>query len=293
MLLPNFEFHDTADLDDACRIMAQFGLSAKPIAGGTDLMVNMKRKIISPKHVVSLARIDALKGVEKINGRYRIGACMTVAELADSAALEKDLSALVQGARNLGTPLIRNLATVGGNLGSARPAADLPPSLMAYGAELLLKSASDERTIPLGKFFTGPGLTELKPDEILCEIRVDAPPAGAGAGYLNIGVRKAQDCNLVNVASFISLDADGKTIASARIILGCVGPTHLRAPTAEKRLVGEKADEALFEKAGEAACGDCSPIDDFRGSAAYKRAMVGVLTRRTLSMALNEARKDH
>ena len=290
MLLPHFEFHEPPTIDDACRLMAQLGTKAKLIAGGTDLMVNMKRHIVAPEHVVSLARIDALKQCRQENGCCRIGACVTVAELAEAESIKQSLGALCQGAKSLGTPLVRNLATIGGNLGSARPAADLPPSLMAYGAEVILKSVSTERTVSMDRFFVGPGLTENKPDEVLCEIRVDIPPPGSGAGYINLGIRKAQDCNLVNVAAFLALDADGKTIDAARIVMGCVGPTHLRAPTAEKMLIGGKADEALFRKAAEAAMGDCHPIDDFRGPAAYKQAMVGVLTRRTLAMALKEAR---
>jgi len=289
MLLPKFDFHDPATLEEACRLMARFGATAKPLAGGTDLLVNMKRKLLSPAHLVSLSRIETLKQTRKANGCYTLGACLTVAELAESESISKDLAALVQGAKNLGTPLIRNLATIGGNLGSARPAADLVPPLMAYDARVILKSTAGERTVPLDGFFLGPGLTGMRPDEILCGIAVDIPGQGTGAGYLNLGVRKAQDCNLVNVAAFLSLEEDRKTIRSARVVMGCVGPTPLRAPSAEKMLIGNKACQELFAEAGRAACTDGRPIDDFRGPAAYKRDMIGVLTRRTLSMALDEA----
>jgi carbon-monoxide dehydrogenase medium subunit len=290
MLLPRFDFHEPTTIEEACGLMAQFGTKARLLAGGTDLLVNMKQKVVSPEHVVSLSRLDTLKKIRKANGCYTIGACLTVAELVESEPIQKDLIALVQGAKNLGTPLIRNLATIGGNLGSARPAADLPPPLMAYNARVMLKSTAGERTIPLDRFFVGPGLTEIRPDEILCNIEVNIPPHGAGAGYLNLGVRKAQDCNLVNVASFLALEEDRETIKSARIVMGCVGPSPLRTPSAEKLLIGKKAAQALFAEAGQAACTDSQPIDDFRGSAVYKRAMIGVLTRKTLSMALSDAR---
>jgi aerobic carbon-monoxide dehydrogenase medium subunit len=289
MLLPKFDFHDPTTVEEACRLLAQFGIKAKPLAGGTDLMVNMKEKIVSPGHVVSLSRIEALKQARKENGCYSIGACVTVAELIESESIQKDLPALVCGSENLGTPLIRNLATIGGNIGSARPAADLPLPLMAYDARVILESTKERRTVPLNRFFLGPGLTEIRPDEILCHIEVDIPSEGAGAGYLSVGVRKAQDCNLVNVAAFLALEDDRETIKSARIIMGCVGPTPLRSPSAEEILIGKKAAQALFAEAGRAACSDSRPVDDFRGSAHYKRAMVGVLTRRTLSIALNEA----
>jgi carbon-monoxide dehydrogenase medium subunit len=292
MLLPKFDFHEPTTITEACQILDRFLGKAKPISGGTDLMVNMKKKIIAPEHLVSLARIDELKQSGPINGSYRIGACMTVSEIAESPSLHQSLSALVQGARNLGTPLIRNLATIGGNLGSARPAADLPPSLMVYGARVTLASSVGRRVIPIDQFFVGPGLTEIQPNEILSEIHMDIATQGCGASYLGLGIRKAQDCNLVNVASFLQLDKDAHTIQTARIVMGSVGPTFLRTAKAENILVGEKATEPLFKKAAEASCLDSRPIDDFRGSAAYKRAMVGVLTFRTLNMALNQARNN-
>jgi len=290
MLLPEFDFHEPETMDEACQLMAEYGVKAKLIAGGTDLMVNMKKKLVAPEHVVSVARLGDLKMTEKTSAVFKIGACFTVADLAESDEINETLSALGAGARALGSPLVRNLATIGGNLGSARPAADLPPSLIAYGSKVILASDRGRREVTLDNFFTGPGLTEIQPDEILCEIHIDIPPAGAGAGYINLGIRKAQDCNLVNVASFLALEGDGQTIKSARIVMGCVGPIDLRSPSAEKILVGEKASDALFGKAGKAAAGDARPIDDFRGSAEYKKDMVGVLCTRTLGIALDEAR---
>jgi len=285
MLLPKFDFHEPASVAEACQMMGEFGANARLIAGGTDLMVNMKHGVMSPKHVVSLSRVDELKDISLSGNQWKIGACFTVADLAESDEIGKKLSALRAGAKALGSPLIRNLATIGGNIGTARPAADLPPSLMAYDAKVILQKSTGQRTVGLNDFFKGPGLTEMRPDEILTQIQIDAPPPCSGCGYINLGVRKAQDCNLVNVASFMSLDAPDGVIQTARIIMGCVGPTHLRARSAEKMLMGEKPSEALFVKAGEAAMGDCSPIDDFRGSAEYKKAMVGVLTKRTLGIA--------
>lgn len=288
MLLPKFEFHEPASVEEACQMMAEFKEKAKPLAGGTDLMVNMKKKIVSPEQIVSLGRIGALRDMSRQNGTLRIGACFTVADLAASETVATLVGAIGAGARALGSPLVRNLATVGGNIGSARPAADLPPSLMAYGAKLVLESSRGSRQLDLGEFFKGPGMTALAPDEVITAIDIDIPGPGAGAGYINIGVRKAQDCNIVNVASFLELEADG-TVKTARIVMGSVGPIPLRAPTAEKVLAGHKPDPDLFARAAAAAEQDSSPILDFRGSAEYRRAMVGVLTRRTLDIALKEA----
>ncbi len=207
MLLPKFDFHEPATIAEACQMMAEFGSEARLIAGGTDLMVNMKHKVISPNHVVSLSRIDDLRKLDSSGSTVKIGACFTVAEITESEEIGKKLSALRTGARALGSPLVRNLATIGGNLGTARPAGDLPPSLMVYNAKVVLTKSSGEREVSLDNFFKGPGLTEIQPDEILTEIHVLVPPPNAGAGYINLGIRQAQDCNLVNVASYIALDA--------------------------------------------------------------------------------------
>jgi CO/xanthine dehydrogenase FAD-binding subunit len=288
MLLPKFNFHEPVTVEEVCQILSELGSKASIIAGGTDLLVNMKKAIISPEHLVSISRIDELKEMDSSNGRVKIGTCFTVANLAESEKIKEKLSALAKGAGNLGSPLVRNLATIGGNIGSARPAADLPPALMAYGTKVVLKCSTGDRLVSLDAFFLGPGLTAVKPGEIITEIWVDTPPPHAGAGYINLGVRKAQDCNLVNVSSFISLD-EQNVITDARIVMGCVGPKHLRSPLAEQILIGEKPSQKLFDKAGDAASGDSTPIDDFRGSAKYKKAMVGVLTKRTLDIALKEA----
>ncbi len=292
MLLPRFNFHEPTSVSEACEIMAAYGAKAKLLAGGTDLMVNMKKKIISPENLVCLSRIASMHAIEKKGDQIVIGGRYTVAELTVDTLVEAKLGALRAGAKALGSPLVRNRATIGGNIGSARPAADLPPSLIAYGATVILVSSKGKREIPLGQFFKGPGFTEIGVNEVLTEIRVPVPHAGEGAGYLNLGVRKAQDCNIVNVASFIALNEKDGSIKKARIVMGSVGPTPLRANSAEAVLLGQKPDRALFIKAAEVARQDCTPIDDFRGAASYRKAMVGVLTKRTLDMAHRQATRN-
>lgn len=284
MLLPKFDFHEPSTMAEAAEMMSEYQTDARPLAGGTDLMVNMKKKILQPKHLISLGRIEALQSLASEKEMLVIGAGYTVADLAESEEVQKKTSALSQSAKSLGSPSVRNLATIGGNVASARPAADLPPSLIAYGASVVLQSVGGERTLPVEKVITGPGLTAMGPDEIISALQVPIPGNNAAAAYMQLGARKAQDCNLVNVASFISLNNDG-TIGEVRIVMGSVGPTPIRAESAEKLLVGEKPTDALFKKAAEAASADSRPILDFRGSAEYRRAMVGVLTRRTLEMA--------
>jgi len=300
MLLPRFDFHEPATLAEACEIMAQYGVKAKVIAGGTDLMVNMKKKLVSPERLVSICKIPELKKLDSSSAMLKLGSCFTIADTAASAEIAKTWGAICSGAKNLGSPLVRNRATVGGNIGTARPAADMPPPLMAYSARVVLSRKSGQRVVSLDNFFRGPGFTEIAPDEILSEIQVDEPPPYSGCSYMNVGIRSSCDCNIVNVASFVTLDGPGGSIKNARIVMGCVGPTHLRAPSAERTLIGEKPSEVLYERAADAivACVpgvetmDCTPIDDFRGSAEYKTDMVRLLIRKTVAAACSEAMKQ-
>jgi carbon-monoxide dehydrogenase medium subunit len=289
MLLPDFDYHEPLNLEEACTILAELGSKAKLLAGGTDLIVNMKKKVLSPEHLVSLSRIEELRRIDCDNGAIKIGGCCTAAELADSQETRKELGALSSGAGGLGSPLIRNLATLAGNIVTARPAADLPPSLMAYSARVVLRNAAGERSVSLEDFFQGPGATVIAPDEILTHVIVDRPPPHSGAGYSKLGVRKTLEISIVNVAAHIALNGSDGTIQSVRILLGAVAPVPIRASTAEKMLAGEKPSDALFAAAGDAAAADCRPIDDFRASAEYRREMVKVLTRRMLNIAFNEA----
>jgi carbon-monoxide dehydrogenase medium subunit len=277
-------------VDEATRLLDEIGKEASVLAGGTDLLVNMKLGKTAPKHVVSLSRIEDLKGVKREQGSLTLGACVTAAELKDQEEIKAEFNGLCQSAGSLGSPLIRNLATVGGNIVTARPAADLPPSLMAYGASLVLRRDKSERIIPLEGFFKGPGQTTIEPKEILCGVLLKEPPPYSGGGYVKLGVRKALEISLVNVAAFMALDGPNGPIKEARIVLGAVAPMPMRSPSAEATLMGERPDDALFEKAGNAAAKDAKPIDDFRGSAEYRGEMVKVLTRRALKLAYEEAK---
>ncbi len=289
MLLPTFDYHGPVTIEQACELKRDLGSESRLLAGGTDLLVHLKKKLVSPDHLIDLGKIEALKEIAESQGRIAIGSNVTVSELVESKLIKEKLTALNQGAGVLGSALVRNRATIGGNINSARPAGDLLPSLMGYRAILVLETAAGKREILLEDFIKGPGQTDIKPDEIMTRILVPLPPKNSGAAYLQLGKRKSQEINIVNVASNLVLHEDD-TIKNATIVLGSVGPTPLRALSAEKVLQGKAAGEALFTAAGEAARNhDCRPIDDFRGSADYRRAMVGILTKRTLSMAHKDA----
>lgn len=294
MLLPRFEYYAPSTLREACEILGELRGKAAPLAGGTDILVNMKKGLTAPEHLISLTRIDGLDSLtsDSSKGQTRIGACMTASDLIRTDAVRTRLSALGEAARSLGTPLIRNRATLGGNLVTARPAADLVPSLMAYDARIRLNSLAGDRIVGLDAFFLGPGKTAIREDEILSEVIVDLPPSRSGCAYLKLGVRKALEIGMANVAAFLALDEREGTVREARIVLGAVAPFPMRASSAEGILKGETPGEALFEKAGEIAAGESRPIDDFRGSADYRRDMVKVLTKRALHAALLKATEE-
>jgi CO/xanthine dehydrogenase FAD-binding subunit len=289
MLLPQFQYHEPATLAEACRMMAELGGSVRTIAGGTDLVVNMRRRTIAPEHVVSLSRIKELCAMDLSGRTFTIGACCTVASLAESSDVVSDFHALREGALSLGSPLVRNLATIGGNLVTARPAADLPPPLIAYGGSVTLQSSQEQRFVPLDQFFLGPGRTVMKPAEILTSIVVETPPAFSGSSYIKLGTRRALEISIVSVASFLTLERPAGGIRSARIVLGAVAPVPVRAREAENILIGELPGRSLFLKAGETAAGESKPIDDHRGTSEYRRDMVSVLTQKTLQAALQRA----
>jgi CO/xanthine dehydrogenase FAD-binding subunit len=290
MLLPKFEYYEPKTLSEAGKILGELGTAAAILAGGTDLLVNMKQGKAWPRHVVFLGRIGELKEVKREEGTLSIGACITVADLKELDLLKADFKGLCEGAAALGSPLIRNLATLGGNIVTARPAADLLPPGIAYDASVTLRKKSEERTLAMEEFLKGPGETVIGPGEILCNILLREPPLYSGGGYVKLGVRKALEISLVNLAAFFALDGPSGPIQEARVVLGAVAPTPIRSPSAERVLIGEKPGEALFIEAGEAASRDAKPIDDFRASADYRREMVKALTRKALRQAYEEAK---
>ena len=289
MLLPKFAFHQPASVAEALEIMAQYGEQAAIIAGGTDLLVNMKHGKLAPKHLVGLERIAALDEITADNGSLVVGPLLTASALASRDLLTGAAKALALGADALGSPQVRNRATVGGNLCTARPAADMCLPLLTLSAKALLAGASGPRELPLDEFFRGPGQTAKEPGELLTGIRFAKPATGSGAGYQKLGLRKALEIALVNVAATLWLGPDGKTIQAAKVALGAVAPTPMLSPGAEAALVGAAAGEEAFAQAASAAAAEAKPISDHRGSADYRREVVQVLTRRALMQAWQAA----
>ncbi len=287
MLLPKFTYQSPETLEEALSILSRHP-EAAILAGGTDLVVNMKNHVVSPKDVISIQKIDALSQIREERNHIRIGTGATATEIAESEVFPLSMRTLVQSAKNLGSPLIRNRATIGGNIMSARPAADLVCSLLALGADVELISNNGRRIVSLPDLLKGPGITATESGEILTSILIEKQPAGTGSDYQSIGIRKAQDVNLINVSTVLGLD-ENNFVTRARVAIGCVGPTHILSRSAAESLEGQKITFELIDKSAEAAMSDCDPIDDFRTSADYRKKMARVLTRRALKHSWEQA----
>lgn len=270
-------------LEEALETLGEQNDGTQIIAGGTDLVPRMRSRVVEPALLVDL-RLLNLDGIELTADGIRIGASATHTDILESALLAEHCPALSEAAADIAGPPIRNRGTVGGNLVNASPAADLAPPLLVYDALVILAKAGSTREIPLVDFFTGPGQTELAADEILTEIRIPAVPPNTTSKFIKLGKRKAMAVAVVSVAARLTLDGAGQ-ISGARIAMGSVAPTPMRAPQAEAALEGQSPSVELFKKAAEIAKTESAPISDIRASGDYRKKMVAVLTRRALEAA--------
>ncbi len=293
----SFEYYAPQSLQEALELLSRHdgpdaGGPARPLAGGTDLVVQLKEggaKFALPSRLVSLRRVPELKGIEFSESQgLRIGAGVTMTEVAESPVVRERYRAVAEGAGLVGSLQTMNMATLGGNVCNAAPSADTAPPLLAYEAEAVVAGPKGRRSMALGQFFAGPGRTVLAPGELLVEVRLPAPAAGTGSAYARHTPRKQMDIAVVGVAVLLTL-GDGDRIERARVALGAVAPTPVRSRQAEAALEGQQPSEAAFARAAEAAAGECKPISDVRGSAAYRRHLVRVMTARLLREAAARA----
>ncbi len=284
----NFEYLAPESIDEAVRLLAEHGERARPIAGGTDIVVQMKEhatRFPYPEIVIGLGRIGELRGIDfSESAGLRIGAGTTMAEVAQHPAVRERYAAIVEGAGVVGSWQTMNMATIGGNLCNGAPSADTAPALLAFGARAVIAGPSGRRTLELAELFAGPAQTTLRPGELLVELQVPVPAARTGSGYQRRTPRKQMDIAVVGVAAVLTLDS-GDRIERARIALGAVAPTPVLATRAEASLTGQPASGEAFARAAEIAAGECSPISDLRGSAALRRHLVRVMTERILQTA--------
>ncbi|MDF2875241.1 MAG: aerobic-type carbon monoxide dehydrogenase, middle subunit CoxM/CutM-like protein [Sporomusa sp.] len=258
------------------------------IAGGTDLMVKLKEKLIDPVAIVDISRLEELGGITWDNGRITIGAAVTHSQVYESAVINRYAPALAKAAGLVGSPQIRNTGTIGGNIGNASPAADTVPVLIAYGAQVKVATGSGIKEISLSNLFTGPGRTVLEPGEIIVAITFQAQQPGQSSSFQKLGKRKALAIAVVNAAVWLEVEENTRKVTGVRLALGSVAATVIRATEAESILLGQVISHSLIQQAADKVVETVKPIDDVRSEAVYRQQTAGVLIKRALEEAWAE-----
>jgi carbon-monoxide dehydrogenase medium subunit len=287
MIPGKFDYLVPQTLAEAVSLLNQHGDEAKILAGGQSLIPAMRFRLALPEILIDINRIEGLNYIREENGYLAIGAMTREAELDASPLIRQKYTLLADTAKVIADPLVRNMATVGGNLAHADPANDHPATMLAYGAELVAVGPGGERLIPIDEFFVDLFENSLAPHEILREIRIPTPGPNSGGAYLKIE-RKVGDYAVAAVA--VQLTLEGETCTAARIGLTNVSPKPMRAAGAEAAITGKPLTDDAIQAAGVAASQDCEPSSDLRGSEAYKRDLVRVITMRAIRAAADRAR---
>ena len=287
-----FDYLEPDTLESAVRLLQEFGERAKILAGGTDLIVQMKTKAVQPEFVIHIGRIEEIKGIAPgPDGSLWIGALTTMRTIEKFQSLPDGFDLLRQGASQVSSPQIRNVATLGGNLCNGIPSADTVPALIALGARAFIVSSEGKREVPVEEFHVAPGLTVLKSNELLLGFSIPCQPPFSGGTYFKHTPRGTFELAIVGVAAHLTLDPGDLACKRARIVLGACGPTPLRARKAESLLEGSRMDNGLIEEASQAAAGEARPNPgvSVRASASHRRKMVAVWTRRAIKESWNKA----
>jgi len=277
MTLPAFELRQPSTLAEALKILSA-DPGAQPLAGGTCLLVDARARKTRPEMLVDLSRIAELRGVGRDGDTLVLGGATTIAELLDSPLVEKHAPVLTAACRQFAAPLVRNRATIGGNLVHASPAADTAPPLLVLEATIELQAHGATRSVPIDQFFVGPCCSDRRPGELLVSVRIPVRGTDAHFAYEKVRLRKADAISVVSAAALID-PADGR----ARLALGAVAPTPIRARAAEEILAEDSLTTDAIDQAAREAARQARPIDDVRGSADYRKREVEVLVRRCLS----------
>lgn len=286
-----FEYLEPANIPEAIALLERYDGKAKIIAGGTDLLVQMRRRTIKPEYVINIGNIQGLDYIryDEKEG-LKIGALTTIRTLERSAEVQQRYPVIPQAASRMASVGVRNLATLGGNLCNAAPSADTAPALIALSARAKIVGPKGERVVLLEDFFTGPGSTILGKGEILTEIQVPVLQPRTGTTYLKHDIRGTLDLAIVGVAAAITLEPRRELCQEAKVVLGAVAPTPMRARQAEEILNGKEIDDTLIEKSAQVASDESQPITDVRAPADYRSEMVKVFTRRAIKEALRLAK---
>ncbi len=287
--MKTFDYVKAKDAGHAVALLAKHGRAAKILAGGTDLLVELKSAAHAPDVIIDISRVAGLKGIALTDEGLRLGALVTHSEIIASALIRDVFPGLADAARSIGAVQTRNLATLGGNLVSCVPSMDSGPLLMALDAMVAVESPRGRRRIPLQELFVGPRKTALGPDELLVEIVIPKRNVGKPAAFQKFGLRKGQALALVNAAASFWVDGGKNSFREVRIALGAVAPTVIRAAKAEAYLEGRPITAEAMAEAGRLAAAEAKPISDFRASAGYRRDLIAVLVKRALESAYARA----
>ena len=287
MIPSAFDYHAPASVPEAIALLSRFGESAKVISGGQSLLPLLKLRLGTAEHLVDIGRIAGLEYVREEGGSLRIGGRTRESVLERSEIVQTRFPILLDTARVIADPLVRNRATVGGNLAHGDPANDHPATMLALRATVVAQGPNGERTIPIDRFFTGLFATALAADEILTEIRIPVPPNRSGGAYMKLE-RKVGDYATAAAAAQVTLDGAGN-FTEVGLALTNAGPVPVRASAAEDVLLGKRADDAHIAEAARRAAEAASPTADRRGSVEYKREMARVLAVRALKKAIERA----
>jgi CO/xanthine dehydrogenase FAD-binding subunit len=277
-----FKVFTADDSRQAVALLAEHAPSVKVLAGGTDLLVELKAASEVPAVVVDISRAADLKGITVTDTALCIGALVTHGEIMRSPVIRKNFPALIDAAHTIGAVQTRNLGTIGGNLVTCVPSMDSGPTLLALDATVTIASTRGAREIPLADLFVAPRRTCLRADELLVDIRIPVANFGKPTTFLKFGLRKGQALALVNVAASCRVHPKKPVFGEPRIALGAVAPTVMRATRAEAYLAGREVSSDAMAEAGRIAASEAKPISDFRASAEYRRDLIAVLTKRAL-----------
>jgi carbon-monoxide dehydrogenase medium subunit len=276
-----------ANVEEAVRLLAA-DAEAKVIAGGTDLLVQVRGGRSAPSAYVDIKRIPELSRIQIDSSGLRVGAAVPAVEIYGNETIRQLWPGLAEATDLIGSTQIQGRATWSGNLCNASPAADTVPALVAVGAEVRIAGPSGERTVPVEGFTTAPGRNVLQPGELVVEFIVPAPAPRSSDAYLRLIPRTEMDIAVVGAGVAISLAADG-SVSSARVVLGAVAPTIVRVPDAEAALVGSRLEDSALEQVATAAAAAANPIDDKRGTIEYRKQVAGVLAKRAAKIAFERA----
>jgi carbon-monoxide dehydrogenase medium subunit len=288
-----FEYLKPQSLDEAISLLASHGEKARYVAGGTDVLVKVKERKLTPHYLISLRRIPDLAFIRRDHeGVLRIGGLTTHRMLEQSPLIAKHYPAILDAVENIGSVQIRNVATIGGNVCNAVPSADGVIPLLILGAHLTLVGPKGKRTLPLKSFFLGPGQTLIEPGEILTEFFIPPLLPASGSAYFKHTRREAMELPLLGVGMYLALAEDGRTCVKARIGLGVAAPTPIRALLAEEYLQGQEINETTLAETGKIAAKETKVRDSIRGRAWYRREMVEVLVPRVGMKVLDRIQRN-